>query len=559
MRPGPGLVVMALAFISGARRGTTQQLNSPSLAGKLGKGGDDGTGALSRINPWLSACDLAQPNSAPDLQGQCSAGTLPVAWVDEGPGPPRCPPPCASVTTLDKRINENNKVNMESRFNDKQQQCLDYIGDNEESSPAQICKKSSRDIETKLRALRLRHCCERSAISALHSQALEDVLNGGAKCNRLLNDLLENDALATRITCEFTEILVRYDCRQPYSIINHCEDCKEAYRRWVCSTLIPYFAEMKDVKHNETSQGRKHTAEAKSRTDRSIQMNHNKYGEDENSLTEVLKRSRRKSRTIASRKRVRPCLNVCQTVEQKCPYMLPGDRAPAHPTQYAGEPTFLCLDPNIPEVGEQLAKSNHGPDNCCYNYCGSPGEGLCSECDLPATIQHKNTSNLNNNSSNAINTITNNQNARIADEKDVMAVEDASSYDYDDIPEQLQVCQTTTTVIAQPQSRCPIPYYVSPSFTQMAASVLLANPTPETRTLTSGEETTTALTHSAAATTLRYPVLLAAALLLVSAFAAQLPWTIHSVSRGGPTVVIALATTTTWIHHHHIEPQLAGL
>uniref|UniRef100_A0A1B0DH44 Uncharacterized protein n=1 Tax=Phlebotomus papatasi TaxID=29031 RepID=A0A1B0DH44_PHLPP len=109
--------------------------------------------------------------------GQCSAGTLPVAWVDEGPGPPRCPPPCATVTTMDKMSNEYNKVNMESRF-DKQQQCLDYIGDNEESSPAQICKKSSRDIETKLRALRLRHCCERSAISALHSQALEDVLNG---------------------------------------------------------------------------------------------------------------------------------------------------------------------------------------------------------------------------------------------------------------------------------------------------------------------------------------------------------------------------------------------
>lgn len=68
MRPGPGLVVMALAFISGARRGTTQQLDSPSLAGKLGKGGDDSTGALTQINPWLSACDLAQPNSAPDLQ-----------------------------------------------------------------------------------------------------------------------------------------------------------------------------------------------------------------------------------------------------------------------------------------------------------------------------------------------------------------------------------------------------------------------------------------------------------------------------------------------------------
>lgn len=71
MRPGPGLVVMALAFISGARRGTGQQSSSASQSGKLGKFGEDNTegdGALARINPWLSACDLEQPNSAPDLQ-----------------------------------------------------------------------------------------------------------------------------------------------------------------------------------------------------------------------------------------------------------------------------------------------------------------------------------------------------------------------------------------------------------------------------------------------------------------------------------------------------------
>lgn len=41
--------------------------------------------------------------------------------------------------------------------------------------------------------------------------------------------------------------------------------------------------------------------------------------------------------------RVKPCLSVCQAVEQACPYFLPADRAPSYPTQYAGEPTFLCL------------------------------------------------------------------------------------------------------------------------------------------------------------------------------------------------------------------------
>lgn len=57
-------------------------------------------------------------------------------------------------------------------------------------------------------------------------------------------------------------------------------------------------------------------------------------------LTLMTRRSRRKSETL--RRRIRPCLSVCQTVEENCPYMLPSDRAPAMPTQYAGEPTFLC-------------------------------------------------------------------------------------------------------------------------------------------------------------------------------------------------------------------------
>uniref|UniRef100_A0A182TPB2 Uncharacterized protein n=1 Tax=Anopheles melas TaxID=34690 RepID=A0A182TPB2_9DIPT len=112
---------------------------------------------------------------------------------------------------------------MENRLNDKQQ-CLDYLGDNEELSPAQICKKSSQSIETKLQTLRLRHCCERTVGSALHNAAYADVLHGGPGCTGRLTELLETDALAARITCEFTEVLIRYDCGQPYSIIHHCED-----------------------------------------------------------------------------------------------------------------------------------------------------------------------------------------------------------------------------------------------------------------------------------------------------------------------------------------------
>ncbi|XP_014614740.1 PREDICTED: uncharacterized protein LOC106792748 [Polistes canadensis] len=77
-------------------------------------------------------------------------------------------------------------------------------------------------------------------------------------------------------------------------------------------------------------------------------------------------------------------MSLCQSVEQRCPYMLPGDRAPAYPTQYAGEPTFLCRDPNIPETGEQALRALHSSDEreCCYHVCSEDevGLGICANC-----------------------------------------------------------------------------------------------------------------------------------------------------------------------------------
>ncbi|XP_063224626.1 uncharacterized protein LOC134532172 [Bacillus rossius redtenbacheri] len=117
----------------------------------------------------------------------------------------------------------------------------------------------------------------------------------------------------------------------------------EAYRRWACGALLPHFVDSGDT-------------------------------------------------------RVRPCRSDCQRVEQRCPFFLPGDRAPpwdrapVYPTQYAGEPTFLCLDPHIPETGEQLSKSSYGPASCCFSHCGPPGAPLCRRrCEGPRppdTVQH---------------------------------------------------------------------------------------------------------------------------------------------------------------------------
>lgn len=67
MRPGSALVVMALAFILGARRSTSQQ-SSPQNDRKSDLPNTERTGFLANLNPWLSACDIANPQTATDLQ-----------------------------------------------------------------------------------------------------------------------------------------------------------------------------------------------------------------------------------------------------------------------------------------------------------------------------------------------------------------------------------------------------------------------------------------------------------------------------------------------------------
>ncbi|XP_043288111.1 uncharacterized protein Mid1 [Venturia canescens] len=345
---------------------------------------------INQINPWLSACDLAGPAPA-DLQGSCGPPEVPKSCPERcssrnqadlnkafaevieafginerarsGAGGSRWRP--AGTTTTNKSA--GNKIKDDDRKNKRTEetadaaapvQCLFYL---EASHKRDICRDNfgrgsslsfSNTRENRywyLSALRLRHCCERPVVNALapgKGGPLEDVLNGGPKCSDALDKILVVDSLAARLHCEFEEVLARYDCGQSYSVIHNCTHCKEAYRKWVCSSLVPYFAH-----------GGPPALETSTNT------------------------------WLGSR--LRPCRSFCQSVEQRCPYLLPGDRAPAYPTQYAGEPTFLCRDPNIPETGEQAMRALHGNerDECCFHACSEdePGLGVCANCtDLKA-------------------------------------------------------------------------------------------------------------------------------------------------------------------------------
>ena len=226
---------------------------------------------LQLLNPWLSACDLVDPLSAPDLQGVCLATSTMVLVsapttdnnpdsnnnnnnnenvndnvninnnkpnkvhqncrvngdISEGPGPPSmCPCACEDSspqhsTTTTTHQNTN--------------QCLDYLN---ESHKKLVCGSSllTSERESALNKLRFQHCCEHTVLASLHAEARKKLVFGQNRttCEEHINALLELDALAESITCKFSEVLKRYDCNQTYSVNFHCADCK------VSSTELSY-------------------------------------------------------------------------------------------------------------------------------------------------------------------------------------------------------------------------------------------------------------------------------------------------------------------------------
>ncbi|KAL0281614.1 UNVERIFIED_CONTAM: hypothetical protein PYX00_002548 [Menopon gallinae] len=165
--------------------------------------------SLKTINPWLSACDLAQP-APPDLQGSCSAGHLSPRTMPHRDGEMlSCPMSCP--------LNQSSSDS----------QCLAYLDETRRNA---ICNFSSGSgsewLKNFLGQIRLRHCCEYKIIESLSGTLLERVLGGKEECYQIIDSLVDVDNLAARVSCEFTEVLSRFDCGQPYSVRFSCEDCK---------------------------------------------------------------------------------------------------------------------------------------------------------------------------------------------------------------------------------------------------------------------------------------------------------------------------------------------
>ncbi|XP_021941830.1 rho GTPase-activating protein gacF [Zootermopsis nevadensis] len=217
---------------------------------------------LQMLNPWLSACDLVDPSSAPDLQGVClvtSTTMVPAPApttdnnrdsnnnnnnnnnengnsnnvnnnvhqncrvngdISEGPGPPPvCPCDCEDVGSIHSTSTTTPHQNTN--------QCLDYLNESHKKS---VCGSSLTPSERQsaLKGLRFEHCCEHTVAASLGAEARDKVIFGNDRqtCETYMDALLELEALAKSITCKFSEVLKRYDCSQPYSVNFQCADCK---------------------------------------------------------------------------------------------------------------------------------------------------------------------------------------------------------------------------------------------------------------------------------------------------------------------------------------------
>jgi len=172
-----------------------------------------GPGA-ARGGPPAARSDAPAPRDAPSprrMPRRAQPGLPPLliflmavaAVVAVAPGAPcaapaaACVPPCAP------------------------KQCLHFL---QESHKDELCDRdlSPGRRRTALANLRLRHCCEHRVAEALPEAAYHDTQT----CRLHLQELLETDDLAYQASCSHSDLLLRYDCAQNYSIAFNCEHCK---------------------------------------------------------------------------------------------------------------------------------------------------------------------------------------------------------------------------------------------------------------------------------------------------------------------------------------------
>lgn len=222
----------------------------------------------------------------------------------------------SSTSIADDDSSNNDNCAPNETTGDPGIQCLYLRNPSAKSRACAVAGMAARSV----RRLRLAFCSHHpidSVLAELQQQppsagreqaAPLPVWHNSTACERDLDRVQDADEMAHRIYCEFEHSLSRYDCHNGYSVKWNCEDCKAAYKNWVCAMFIPF---RRDGYHYP------------------------------------------------------PCRDFCHLVEQQCPYFLPDTKL-----QYAGESAFICLDRDIPEEFNASAKLAPYPDlPHCYLPC----------------------------------------------------------------------------------------------------------------------------------------------------------------------------------------------
>uniref|UniRef100_A0A6G1SIK3 Transmembrane protein FAM155A n=1 Tax=Aceria tosichella TaxID=561515 RepID=A0A6G1SIK3_9ACAR len=151
--------------------------------------------------------------------------------------------------------------------------------------------------------------CYRYKLENLFSYEIQDLIMHADShiCERILDEFIQLDETINMFDSLFIKLLSRYNCHNGYSVKWNCDDCKKAYKDWLCATHLPFYM----------------------RTER-----------------------------------IKPCISFCERVEQRCPYLHPITRE-----QYGGQPVFICRDPNIPFVPEITPDIPYSEPGRCYDLC----------------------------------------------------------------------------------------------------------------------------------------------------------------------------------------------
>lgn len=176
--------------------------------------------------------------------------------ISEGPGPPssRCPAarPCGTGRTdnndnvnVNKYNNDKSKRNNNDNDNDNNynnntsnHQCLEYA---RRDRVPEMCPDDPGAYRRpgRLSRYRLRHCCHHTVESVVQRPYTD-----WKSCSDQVNQALDMDDIAAAMSCQFNEVLARYDCQQNYSA-RSCDSCKVSQtvkfvRMYLLSTIILY-------------------------------------------------------------------------------------------------------------------------------------------------------------------------------------------------------------------------------------------------------------------------------------------------------------------------------